>query len=93
MALAALAMTWPPLPRPKKWRLGQSAPHLQGHSVSLSWRWHRTVHTAPVNCRPLSDVMRAGVAKLATQPPMTAFALAWAEVETIGMASIHLLRR
>jgi hypothetical protein len=52
--------------------------------------WHSTVHTALVNCGPLSDVMRAGVAKRATQPPMMAFAQAWAKVETIGMASIHL---
>jgi hypothetical protein len=34
--------------------------------------------------------MMAGVAKRATQPPMTVFAQAWAEVETIGKASIHL---
>ncbi len=56
----------------------------------MSWRWHRTVHTALVNCGPLFDVMRAGVVKRATQPPMTVFAQAWAEVETIGMASIHM---
>jgi hypothetical protein len=37
--------------------------------------------------------MMAGVTKRATQPPMTVFAQAWAEVEAIGMASIHLLRR
>jgi hypothetical protein len=43
-----------------------------------------------VNYGPLFDVMRAGVAKRATQPPMTVFAQAWAEVETTGMASIHL---
>ncbi len=56
----------------------------------MSWRWRRTVHTVLANCGPLSDVIRAGVAKRATQPPMTVFAQAWAEVETIGMDSIHL---
>jgi hypothetical protein len=35
----------------------------------------------------------AAAAKRATQPPTTVSARVWAEVETIGMASIHLLRR
>ncbi len=35
----------------------------------------------------------AVAAKRATQPPTTVSARVWAEVETIGMASIHLLRR
>jgi hypothetical protein len=43
--------------------------------------------------RPLFDVMIAGAAKRATQPPTTVSAQAWVEVETIEMASIHPLQR
>ena len=56
-------------------------------------RWHRTAHTAEVNCTPLSVTMTAGTPKREIHPATRASAQAVAVVEERGIASTHLVER
>ena len=55
--------------------------------------WHRTAHTAEVNCTPLSVTMTAGTPKREIHPATRASAQAVAVVEERGIASTHLVER
>jgi hypothetical protein len=57
-------------------------------------RWRAEAGPTGVSIAGAQRLLEVAVAvKRATQPPTTVSARVWAEVETIGMASIHLLRR
>ena len=54
---------------------------------------HTDRQTADANCRPRSEVMRAGTPKREIQPEKRALAQSAAEIEETGIASNHLVER
>jgi hypothetical protein len=76
----------------------RAAPSVQGLPAPVRGqrvkRWRAEAGPIGVTIAGAQRLLKLGVAtRWATQPPTTVSAQVWAEVETIEMASIHLLQR